>query len=162
MRIEAKLQAEVAAFNVKPGCATIDIEVGVKQDGALKIWGDEFESLAFSSMRLRDGKDETSVEFLVDKVTPGKRVVMEVHQIDYTSIDKVKVTLKGQPELRCIKTCPGEAKVIACLRLPVPLTFLDAAQVHELVESVGVFGAFDFSPAQQVLDLQTKEPSVNG
>lgn len=149
MRIESETVADVVALVVRKGKDSsecyVDLEIGVAQAEAMKEWGDEFESLAFSSMRVRDVGDLTSTTFLVDTVKP--KVVYELHEVELGGI-----TLKVQPELRTIKTVPGDAMVVAHIRLPISGLVMSSS-LGELGEMVNSTADVSFKPAQLELGL---------
>lgn len=120
MHISAKVQGDLADLHIKRNQkhdgkeATVDIEIGIKQDES-DNWGEDFHDLAFASMceRVSDDGAATLVH-LQDTIKPNKRVVYERHKM---TIDGSVV--RAQPELLALKTVEGEAKVVAKFRVPI-------------------------------------------
>ena len=113
MRVEGKLNCDLRQVIVKQNQSSdgqeafLDLDAGVTKDEAEKKFGEDFASLAFSTMRVLEAQDDDetdAIAFLVDSIKPGSRVVFELHTID---IDGEEIT--AQPELRGIKTVDGEA-----------------------------------------------------
>src|SRR3990167_6393078 len=105
MKIKGKLNADVKQVIVKQNQsndgreAFIDLDAGVTKDEAEKKFGEDFATMAFSTMRVMeadpDAEDDVdAIAFLVDSIKPGSRVVFELHTID---IDGEEVV--AQPEL---------------------------------------------------------------
>jgi hypothetical protein len=153
MRIEAKTSADVVGLTIKRNQkhdgqeAYVDIEIGVKYDEAEKTFGEDFQILAFSSMRqVPVGEEGTEkIIHLQDLIKPGERVVFEKHVIEING-----TKLKEQPKLLHIKTVDGDAKAIAKLRIPIDV---DSTLVAELTQQVGDVVEVQFNPEQQLLDL---------
>lgn len=160
MRLKLKTSADLVKYTCKRNKehdgreATIDLEVNVRKEDASK-WGEDFEALAFATMRVmgpaeNDDDDEgDSVGFLVDTIKPGKRLVMELHEL---VLEGSK--LEAQPELRAIRTVDGKARVTACLRIPVPVEKRVLVQV--LTEKVGQVIKVEFEPTQAQFEFTRK------
>ena len=155
MRVEGKLNCDLRQVIVKQNQSSdgqeafLDLDAGVTKDEAEKKFGEDFASLAFSTMRVLEAQDDDetdAIAFLVDSIKPGSRVVFELHTID---IDGEEIT--AQPELRGIKTVDGEARVIAQLRIPVDVS--KKALLNQLVGNVGKTVKVSFTPAQGSLDF---------
>ncbi len=160
MNIETKTSADVVALTIKSNTqndgkeAYVDVEIGVDQPEATAKFGEEFEGLAFSSMRLHDTGEETKVIHLQDTIKPGKRVVLEKHVIDFNG-----TVVKALPQLLSIRTIDGADRVVAKVRVPLDV---GTKLVTELTELVGKMVDMEFSPQQQVLDLDAARPQAVG
>lgn len=154
MKCKGKFNADVVNFHVKTNKAndgreaSVDIEIGLKQEEAKKKFGDDFESLAFSTMRVMEGEDGgDTFRFLVDSVKPGSAVVFERHRV---AVDDEEI--ECQPELLSIKPVEGEAKVVAKIRLSVDVG--KKALLNKLCGSVGQVVKIAFNPQQGTLNFQ--------
>lgn len=156
MKLKFKTPADLVAFAIKRNKAhdgreaTVDLDIGVKQEDAGK-WGDDFESLAFATMRvMEDEKDGgNSVAFLVDSIKPGHRVVFERHTVNIAG-----QKINEQPELLSIRTVDGEARVVARVRLPISVD--KQILLNELVSKVGQTIKVEFEPAQGQFEFANK------
>lgn len=155
MDITGKMAADVRQIVIKSNEANdgreanIDLAVSVKQDEAAKKWGEEFATLAFSSLRPREGTGDEGdgLAFLQDKIKPAKkRFVCGMHRIDIDG-----ETIDAQPELTAIDTVDGEARVIAHLRIPIDVG--RKRLVSALSEKVGSTVKIDFAVQQGKLPL---------
>lgn len=159
MNISGKMAAEVKKITIKANEsndgreAELDIAVSVKQEEATKKWGEEFSTLAFSSMRPMDGASEdegNELAFLQSKIKPSKkRFVCTVHRIGID--DEV---IESQPKLLEIETVDGEARVIAHLRIPVDVG--RKKLLSSLSEKVGSSVKIDFAVQQVGFDFKKK------
>ena len=165
MKIEGKLSADIKQVIVKQNQsndgreAFIDLDAGVTKDEAEKKFGEDFATMAFSTMRVMeadpDAEDDVdAIAFLVDSIKPGSRVVFELHTID---IDGEEVV--AQPELRGVKTVDGEARVIAQLRVPVDVS--KKALLNQLVGNVGKTVKIGFIPVQGSLGFEAAKGNGN-
>jgi hypothetical protein len=159
MKIEGKMAAEITQKNTKANDSKdgreceLSIAVSVKQEEAVKKWGEEFSALAFSSMRPIEGigEDEgNALAFLQDKIKPSrKRFIYPIHRIGID--DEV---IEAQPELVDIETVDGEARVIAHIKIPVDvgrtklLTYLEG--------KVGCTVKIDFAVQQTGFEFKKK------
>jgi len=156
MKIRLKTPADIAGFSIKRNKthdgreATVDLEMSVKHEDAAK-WGEDFESLAFATMRvMEDEKDGgNSVTFLVDSIKPGHRVVFELHTVSI-----VGQQVNEKPELLGIRTVDGEARVVARVRLPIPVE--KQGLISELVTKIGQTVRVEFEPQQGQFEFTSK------
>jgi hypothetical protein len=159
MEISGKMNAEVKKITItandsKDGReAELDIAVSVKQEEATKKWGEEFSTLAFSSMRPIEGVGEeegNELAFLQSKIKPSKkRFVCSIHRIGID--DEI---IESQPELLEIETIDGEARVIAHLRIPVDVG--RKKLLSGLSEKVGSSVKIDFAVQQTGFAFKAK------
>lgn len=146
MRLQLKTVSDVVGLSIKRNKAHdgreafVDLEIAVKQNEASK-WGEDFEALAFATMRVNEDDSGNSIAFLVDTIKPGHRVVFEHHAVNIAGQQ-----INEQPELMNIRTVDGEARVIARVRLPISVD--KTALINELITKVGQTVSVEFNPQQ--------------
>lgn len=125
MRLSLTTQAIITKLTVEADKnggkkASVTLVVSVDRDESAQ-WGEDFEDLAFGTMRemgattVDDDEDALCIGFLVDKLKPGKRWVPEMHEITIAGH-----TLHEQPVIHEIQTIDGESRVLVEMRLKVP------------------------------------------
>jgi hypothetical protein len=162
VRIQGKISADVDQVRTKRNkshdgkTTTVDIDVSVKRDDAATKFGEDFEALAFATMRTRmvgEGDDaEERITFLQDDIKPGSVIVLERHQIKIDG-DLVEV----QPQLLGVTTVDGEARVIVHLRIPVDS---DRASQMGISDKVNKTIPVEFEPKQSELPLRKKRGAL--
>jgi len=157
MKIQGKFPADVVGFCIKRNQAHdgreafVDIEVGVERQEAAARFGEEFETLAFATLFVREDEDGSKSEtFLVDTIKPNKRVVFERHVIELE-----KKRIETQPELLSISTVDGYPKVVAKIRLPIDVSKADL--INDLVQKVGKTISTEFNPEQAGFAFEVKK-----
>jgi hypothetical protein len=160
MKLHLKTSGDVKQFIIKRNNeangreALVDIDLGVKKENA-DNWGPDFLALAFSTMRVMEPAEDdedsgNTIGYLVDTIKPGKRLVVENHEIE---IDGYK--FKTQPELKNIKTIDGVEAVVVCMRIPIAI---DNKELLDLLTSkVGSIVKIEFSPLQGSLGFNVKK-----
>lgn len=165
MKISGKHNADIVGFSIKRNKshdgreAAVDLEISIKQEEALSKFGEDFEKLAFATMRvikadIGDTDDVDSIAFLVDNVKPGHRVVFERHRIALE-----EEVFEEQPEFLTIRTIDGEPRVIAKLRVPIDVG--RTTLITSLAQKVGQTVKIEFEPKQAVLEFKKKNGKAN-
>jgi len=160
MKWKGTFSADVIGFRIKRNGAhdgkdaELDLEIGVKEDGAESKFGEDFVALAFATKRVikaypSDKEAVDAIGFLADKIRPGHRVVFERHNVEVDGHDII-----GQPELLSIETVDGEARVIARVRLQVDVSKKSA--VNALVQLVGETVTTKWNPQQGTFDFESR------
>lgn len=154
MNWKGTFNADVVGFRIKRNAAhdgkeaELDIEIGVKEDDAEKKFGEDFAKLAFATKRVieadpADPESTDAIGYLVDKIKPGRRYVLEQHLIQIGEHD-----ITCQPELLSIEPVDGEARVVAKVRIPVDVS--KKSVINSLVQMVGgEVVKVKFDPRQQ-------------
>ena len=165
IRITGSMTAAVRKLEIKANKsndgreAAVDLEIGVDHEDSPKSWGENFTELAFSSMRKRTvgvgDQAKEVIEHLQDKITPSDKCTCELHRLAIG--DEV---LELQPELVSITTVDGVARVVAKLRLPIPIG--KTALIDAFGEKVGDDLDLVFNPKQGSLFDVTKARKGKG
>jgi hypothetical protein len=156
MKISGKFHADIVGFTIKRNQAHdgregfITLEMGIEQEEAEKKLGADFESLAFSTMRIVEAQtedDTDQIAYMQDTIKPGKRWVFERHLIDIDG----KFKLDDQPEMLSIRPVDGSRKVIVRIRIGVDMR--KASFVTFFGQHVGETAKIEFNPQQGELAL---------
>lgn len=149
MKITGKFSADVVGKHVKRNGAhdgkeaTFDAEISLNRDDAREKFGEQFETLAFSTLHVHEDEDgENSHAFLVDSIKPGRNAVFERHKIKIG-----KFTVEDQPTVLSIKPINGTDRVMVKIRIAYDTNKTELSSVIE--EAVGgSVVKLEFSPAQ--------------
>lgn len=155
MRISAKTKANVLEVNVKGNKnldgkeAYVDFAVAIEQRFAYDF-GEDFETIAFSTMRQRAVDNDGSIKFvhLLDSIKPGKRATYEPHAVNVDCSE-----FFSTPEILKITPVDGSDCVIARIRVPI-----ESSQKHliqDLVSKVCKTVDLQFVPKQCCMFIRT-------
>jgi hypothetical protein len=166
MKLSSKFTGDIVGVTIKRNKsqdgrdAFVDFDIGIDQAVAKEKWGDDFASLAFSTMRViapdPDGDDEEEgnhIGFLVDSVKPNKKFVFERHQVELE-----EERFECQPELLVIHMVDGAARVNARLRLPIDVG--QTKLLSRLCEKVGKTVNVTFNPKQAGFEFAKAKPEA--
>ena len=158
MEIRGKVTGEITDFHVKwnksnDGTeATVDVEFPVAEEHAEELLGEDFKTMAFSTMRVveadvGDEDDVDTVGHLVDSIKPGRRVVFQQHIVKLEGQE-----IRTQPKMLRVGMVDGERKVMVKLRLPIDTS--KASLVSWLVGNVGKAVKAEFNPQQATFEFR--------
>ena len=122
MELKGKMSAKIVHFDNKSDkkndgkTAKVWLEIGVDRADGEKMFGEGFDTFAFSTLHEVKGKpgEASHTKFMLDKMKPASWMKMSKHIIEIEG-----ERFEAKPTMLPVETIQGTDRVIVCIRIPV-------------------------------------------
>lgn len=158
MKIQSKIRGDMVGCNLKHNpdngarFANVKISVGVDRDRCRSIFGEALERVAFGSLVMTGGDEETpaAISFGYKQITPDFQC--ECHEIKILGH-----TQNMQPVVKAVRPVKDKAEVVVDIEFPI-LIGQDKQIAGAIATEFGEMVDIELNPAQRDLPL----PNGNG